>query len=74
MILTLDASILVTPLAGVWIEIHPRVRNLPDGAVTPLAGVWIEIPFLLNPNPAIIVTPLAGVWIEILPRHLSGPV
>ena len=35
---------IVTPLAGVWIEIY-RVPFLEDGAVvTPLAGVWIEIP------------------------------
>ena len=36
-------DVVVTPLAGVWIEIF--VHAMPDisGFVTPLAGVWIEI-------------------------------
>ena len=34
---------MVTPLAGVWIEIAAS-KLLPEpGVVTPLAGVWIEI-------------------------------
>ena len=33
----------VTPLAGVWIEIFPQVRDSKREFVTPLAGVWIEI-------------------------------
>ena len=42
-------SQLVTPFAGVWIEI-----NLPDHLnnlfpVTPFAGVWIEILYALIP-------------------------
>ena len=35
--------IVVTPLAGVWIEIHQGSRGLTSHPVTPLAGVWIEI-------------------------------
>ena len=36
-------KVIVTPLAGVWIEIlWSRIRN-PPKEVTPLAGVWIEI-------------------------------
>jgi len=34
---------MVTPLAGVWIEIKMGVNAIDDIAVTPLAGVWIEI-------------------------------
>ncbi len=33
----------VTPLAGVWIEIHGRCDEKKIEDVTPLAGVWIEI-------------------------------
>ena len=34
---------IVTPLAGVWIEIVSRYLILDNQRVTPLAGVWIEI-------------------------------
>ena len=34
---------LVTPLAGVWIEITITNAKISDATVTPLAGVWIEI-------------------------------
>jgi len=58
---------LVTPLAGVWIEIAFAPLICLKAIVTPLAGVWIEIlgeqPFYKK---AATVTPLAGVWIEIL--------
>ncbi len=37
-----DAYI-VTPLAGVWIEIHISCLIVIVKPVTPLAGVWIEI-------------------------------
>jgi len=33
----------ITPLAGVWIEIHVAGFVLGSTFVTPLAGVWIEI-------------------------------
>ena len=33
----------VTPLAGVWIEIHMIRKRTVWIPVTPLAGVWIEI-------------------------------
>ena len=38
----------VTPLAGVWIEIIMHHITYKVNCVTPLAGVWIEIlsPFL----------------------------
>ena len=39
----LDAG-LVTPLAGVWIEIKRGYHSRGICSVTPLAGVWIEIP------------------------------
>ena len=39
-----DQVSLVTPLAGVWIEIMLRIiLTLQRTSVTPLAGVWIEI-------------------------------
>ena len=34
---------LVTPLAGVWIEIKSLINLEKSNHVTPLAGVWIEI-------------------------------
>ena len=34
---------LVTPLAGVWIEIEMEDKMNVTTKVTPLAGVWIEI-------------------------------
>ena len=36
---------LVTPLAGVWIEIVSTPAVAPAERVTPLAGVWIEMPY-----------------------------
>ena len=36
---------LVTPLAGVWVEIASDVAVLSGANVTPLAGVWVEICF-----------------------------
>ena len=39
----LDAG-LVTPLAGVWIEIKRGYHSRGICSVTPLAGVWIEMP------------------------------
>ncbi len=66
---------MVTPLAGVWIEIWPQLIHPLALPVTPLAGVWIEI---FEPDRMMLnlkVTPLAGVWIEIydeMNRFLSG--
>ena len=34
---------IVTPLAGVWIEILSPSASFVSRNVTPLAGVWIEI-------------------------------
>ena len=39
----LQSIYLVTPLAGVWIEINKENRLQETDVVTPLAGVWIEI-------------------------------
>ena len=62
----------VTPLAGVWIEILPAASVSNQHSVTPLAGVWIEIaPYIISP-PAAIVTPLAGVWIEMRKCRLTA--
>ena len=56
---------IVTPYAGVWIEMAKDVVNNAIHIVTPYAGVWIEI---CNGNRGYYlcsVTPYAGVWIEI---------
>ena len=58
----------VTPLAGVWIEIISKNKNVYVGIVTPLAGVWIEIRKADENTIYALVTPLAGVWIEIAIR------
>ena len=34
---------MVTPLAGVWVEIWNAVESCLHGCVTPLAGVWVEM-------------------------------
>ena len=57
---------LVTPLAGVWIEIGLNWGGILLATVTPLAGVWIEIYGVQASHPLYSVTPLAGVWIEII--------
>ena len=41
--LLVSALVLVTPLAGVWIEILANANIYLPSIVTPLAGVWIEI-------------------------------
>ena len=56
---------LVTPLAGVWIEIGRCSQSARRTRVTPLAGVWIEIAKRANQRLLSLVTPLAGVWIEM---------
>ena len=38
---------LVTPFAGVWIEISTRSSDNVLYRVTPFAGVWIEIMYCL---------------------------
>ena len=58
--------ILVTPLAGVWIEII--VSFLPDGYVTvslPLRECGLKYITKGQVSACPSVTPLAGVWIEI---------
>ena len=56
---------IVTPFAGVWIEIicFKGISHLLP--VTPFAGVWIEIFLRFCSRPNHPVTPFAGVWIEI---------
>ena len=64
---SLRIAVLVTPFAGVWIEIPvaPEIALTRD-IVTPFAGVWIEIPQnRFHPSHSS-VTPFAGVWIEII--------
>ena len=33
----------VAPLAGAWVEIENRIKNLRIFGVAPLAGAWVEI-------------------------------
>ena len=56
---------MVTPFAGVWIEIQQKKKVLEHCGVTPFAGVWIEIILRKIWNQNEQVTPFAGVWIEI---------
>ena len=67
---------MVTPYAGVWIEIIiGNCVSFPPN-VTPYAGVWIEIFLAYNDIVCLIVTPYAGVWIEIyitIAKILSAP-
>ena len=64
---------MVTPLAGVWIEMSiPPTLRLGLSNVTPLAGVWIEIICSELINSHISVTPLAGVWIEMISEIYSS--
>ena len=61
---------IVTPYAGVWIEILTDTTLKSDAIVTPYAGVWIEIVFTMIQALDTSVTPYAGVWIEIT-NHCS---
>ena len=65
------SCVIVTPLAGVWIEIKmsDSVYALP--VVTPLAGVWIEICVAVYNCEFIKVTPLAGVWVPYHSKDLK---
>ena len=56
---------MVTPFAGVWIEIKTGLAALLLLPVTPFAGVWIEIDGEASQTGTVRVTPFAGVWIEI---------
>ena len=58
-------SPLVTPFAGVWIEILFHLLHPCQISVTPFAGVWIEIHSTSLLRVHLFVTPFAGVWIEI---------
>ena len=62
---------LVTPLAGVWVEIIYANHLLPTVVVTPLAGVWVEITEYNKDGVIDLVTPLAGVWVE-MDEHFFG--
>ena len=57
--------VIVTPRAGVWVEIPRMQAPEPTRQVTPRAGVWVEINEKEARNEAKYVTPRAGVWVEI---------
>ena len=58
--------VIVTPRAGVWVEIPRMQAPEPTRQVTPRAGVWVEINEKEARNEAKYVTPRAGVWVEII--------
>ena len=58
-------DLVVTPRAGVWIEISWAARCPAGSPVTPRAGVWIEIGEGRPKAYWGYVTPRAGVWIEM---------
>ncbi len=60
-----DKLAVVTPRAGVWIEIGIICPKIAIKTVTPRAGVWIEITRQMVYSASVPVTPRAGVWIEI---------
>ena len=60
-----DDAHVVTPFAGVWIEIVKAILSAQDRGVTPFAGVWIEISRKVTKGIYATVSPFAGVWIEI---------
>ena len=62
---------LVTPFAGVWIEIVYSKHGSKNHSVTPFAGVWIGILSRRKRRKESAVTPFAGVWIEIRLLPLS---
>ncbi len=57
----------VTPRAGVWIEISRASKLVNANSVTPRAGVWIEMIACQGRQSFGGVTPRAGVWIEMIP-------
>ena len=61
----MNASLTVTPLAGVWIEI--RYSLIDDGIIRslPLRGCGLKYFQSCIKKHIFDVTPLAGVWIEI---------
>ena len=56
---------LVTPLAGVWIEIKRNSKQSPYATSLPLRECGLKSPFCKQSIYFRFVTPLAGVWIEI---------
>ena len=56
---------MVTPRAGVWIEIPQMAHLSMLPSVTPRAGVWIEMECVEKIRRDVQVTPRAGVWIEM---------
>ena len=62
----------VTPRAGVWIEIQIASLKRTVQSVTPRAGVWIEIADKSAMISSSRVTPRAGVWIEICGKQPYG--
>ena len=67
-----NADDLVTPRAGVWIEMSTTSSIKIKPTVTPRAGVWIEIAAITWIILLTQVTPRAGVWIEIKNDELSS--
>ena len=55
----------VTPFAGVWIEITPQRADLRGGLSLPSRECGLKLPKCNRSTTYCRVTPFAGVWIEI---------
>ena len=56
---------MVTPLAGVWIEIDISKTDSVISVSLPLRECGLKYCLQYCPEEPLLVTPLAGVWIEI---------
>ena len=59
---------MVTPLAGVWIEMSHTNAGGYAASSLPLRGCGLKLEMWNTHIQPILVTPLAGVWIEIIGR------
>ena len=57
---------IVTPYAGVWIEIGMDASARVNAASLPTRECGLKLVQKIHPNTVLVVTPYAGVWIEIV--------
>ena len=58
-------TFIVTPYAGVWIEIHINYRSHNDLMSLPTRECGLKFVWSVSKVDALRVTPYAGVWIEM---------
>ncbi len=61
----------VTPLAGVWIEISKSSESSSSSSSLPLRECGLKFMLVVSFIQMVHVTPLAGVWIEIKRIYLT---